>query len=92
MSNNFQSIMNDENIGKCYLVVTKTTPPRKTFAQYNGSNKFLYISPLNNAIYDQNIVFPHDFADNKHADDVCFYHIPLPPEMLRLIQDHGTQY
>lgn len=79
----FRDIENPENIGKIYLVLINTTPPRKVFVQYRGDNNFIYFRingfELQRQMSDNDIIFPDSFAAN--GNDVSFVELKLPMEI-----------
>ena len=84
---NFNQINNYKNYGKIYLGITDTTPSRKIFIRYNNNNNFTYFSINNNNI---DVIYPGDF--HSIDETIKFYEINLPEEIVKEIQEYGTQY
>ena len=86
---NFQQLNNVNNNGKIYLAITdsKNNSSRKVFVRYDGNNNFTYFSLVNVNIP---VIYPIDFH-NEH-ETIEFYEINLPEEIVKNIQNYGTQY
>ena len=92
---NFYTLNNLNNHGKIYLAITDTKKDlnhiknhsRKVFVRYDGSNKFTYFS-LNNS--NISVIYPNDFHNENET--IEFYEIKLLEEIVKNIQNYGTQY
>jgi hypothetical protein len=83
----FVDISNTDNIGKVYLTVTNTIPPRKVFVRYDGDNRFTYFDLMGNDIA---IIYPNDF--HSLEETISFYEMPISDDIAKFIQSFGTQY
>jgi hypothetical protein len=91
----FENINNDKNIGKVYLAVTNTTPPRRVFVRYDGDINFTYFLNVDpdsfNGINDEaRITYPNDF--HSENETISFYEMSIPDNIAKKIQLYGTQY
>ena len=86
---NFQQLNNVNNNGKIYLAIidSKHTSNRKVFVRYDCNNNFTYFSLINSNIP---VIYPIDFHDENET--IAFYEINLPEEIVKNIQNFGTQY